>query len=136
MAAELRAREPSEPLDVALGHALRAIISVPRGDTARQERLAAVLRATSSIQGRLIQEFNQERRLLEIAIAERTGRPVDDIFCAATARVATMLIELMSERAAPAEPESAEQAARRGIEMLEGITAHLRATPPIIPRLA
>ena len=141
MASELRERPADEALDLALGHAIRALLAAPRGDSSRLRQVQAVTDDTPVLQGRLLEEFVKERSLLEQAVAERLGRPDGDIFCVMTARLATVVLELAAElgRAADErEPETAlesQDVTRRILELTRDVLGTLHADPPAIPRL-
>jgi AcrR family transcriptional regulator len=134
MADELRGRPADEPLDLALGHALRALLEAPRGDSARLAQVQAVLERTPALQTRLSEEFARERTLLERAVAERLGRPDDDVFSVVTARLATVVLELAAERGRGATDDRAHLAAHT-LEVARTLMSVLQGEPPVLPRL-
>jgi AcrR family transcriptional regulator len=134
MAAELRARPPEEPLDLALGHALRALVTTARPRPSRVRQIFAVLDEAPAPRARLREDFARERDLLQEAIAERLGRPGDDLFSAVTARITTLVLELLGEshgRDVDDVATTAEAALRRAEQILES----LHDEPPVLPRL-
>ena len=139
MAAELRARPAAESLDLALGRAMTVLISTPRPETRRLRQLVAVVEATPTAQLRLLAEFEGERRLLEEAIAERLGRPADDLFCLMTARITTSVLELLGTAPPGEEDADADLDNEAAIEHAMGRLGHLldllRREPPVVPRL-
>jgi AcrR family transcriptional regulator len=135
MAAELRDRPRTEPLDLALGHALRALLSTPRPEPERLRVLARLIDATPTLRARLWEEFERERVLLEEAIVERTGRPSSDPFCALTARLATTLLELVGARGIET-AQDGDSAADQSLACLREVLALLHGEPPVLPRFA
>ena len=135
MAAELRARPAQEPLDLALGHALRALVATPRPHPDRLRQIFAVLDTAAGPQARLRESFDEERSLLQAAVAERLGRPADDLFCVMSARVTILVLELMGDGvgldSVGADTSTAEAALDRVRELLGQLNAH----PPVLPRL-
>lgn len=134
MATELMARPPDEPLDIVLGHALRAVIVAPRAEAQRLREITVVLRRSPTLQARLTEHLIEERRLLEGALAERLGRPVGDPYCVFNARLATTVLEIVSERVAERADEFADQPARV-LELARVVMDELRLHPPALPRL-
>jgi AcrR family transcriptional regulator len=136
MATELLARPADEPLDLALGHAIRALLTAPRADASRLHQVQAVLDRAPGPRARLLEEFLQERTLLEQAVAERLGRPADDVFCVVTARLATVLLELaadLARSAFSADPATADQDI---LDLAASVLARLHEQPPVVPRLS
>ena len=135
LAAELRARPVEEPLDLALGHALTAFLTAARGDAARLRQVGAVVDSTPGLRARLLEEFIKERTLLEQAVADRLGRPTDDLFVVMTARTTTTVLELI---AGLGEEDLSEDPATREREILalaRRVTDQLHLEPPIVPRV-
>ena len=139
MAAELRARPAEESLELALGRALTVLINTPRPESRRLRQLVSVVEATPTVQLRLLAEFEGERRLLEEAIAERLGRPGDDLFCLMTARITTSVLELLGTTAPGEDDEDADLDNDAAIEHAMGrlsyLLEQLRREPPVLPRL-
>lgn len=135
MAADLRSRPADEPLDLALGHAIRAFVAAPRVDRVRQRQILAVLRSAEGLRTRLREDFANERSLLQQAIAERLERPSDDIFCVMTARMTTTLLELLSELQRDL-PDDAASVETQILEIAEKVIGALQDEPPVVPRLA
>jgi AcrR family transcriptional regulator len=133
MAAELRTRPVEEPLDLALGHAIRALLAAPRGDTPRLRQVQAVMDDAPGLRIRLLQEFVKERTLLEQAVAERLGRPSDDVFCMVTARLAVVVLELAADLGR--QDTSDDPAGQRVLDLAHGVLARLHGEPPVVPRL-
>ncbi len=136
MAEELGRRPADEPLDVALGHALRALLSTQRADTERLRQVKAVVDRTPVLQLRLGEEFLRERTLLERAVAERLDRPADDVFCVVTARLATVLLELAVDVAWSALGEDDRSTdEHRVLGLVQDVLQRLHREPPVVPRL-
>ena len=112
LAAEFRSRPPDEPLAVALGHALSAFLVAPRADRARSLQIRAIVDSSPGPRARLVEDFFNERTLLEQAVADRLGRPEGDLFCVATARVATLVLDIA-----------------------RAVMARLGSEPPVLPTL-
>ena len=134
MAAELGRRPPEEPLDLALGHAIQALLETPRGDTRRLQQVKAVIDRTPTLQARLGEEFLRERTLLERAVADRLGRSPDDVFCVVTARLATVLLELAVDVAWSALDQTGDPDDRT-LTLVGEVLGRLRREPPVVPRL-
>ena len=135
MAAELLARPADEDLDLALGHAVRALLTSPRGDAERLRQVQAVMEDAPSLQTRLLQEFANERTLLERAVAERLDLPEDDVFCVMTARMATTVLELASELSRGRVGAGPDLEVQDVVDRARSITDALRTRPPVLPRL-
>lgn len=135
MATELRARPPEELLDRALGHAITALLTTPRPDTDRIRLLWAVLETAPGPQARLREEGEQERALLEQAIADRTGRDGIDAFCMMTARQTMSVLDLLGAQGTETTADDNRTAVRDGLEFLRGMLAELRLEPPVMPSL-
>ncbi len=135
MAAALQARPPEESLELALGHALTALISTPRPDTARLRHLMAILQTAPGARARLLEEAEHERIGLEQAIADRLERPRGDLFCLMTSHLAMTVLQLLSgEPSADAAADNA-TAAQEGIGALRRILGELHRHPPVLPLL-
>lgn len=135
MAAELLERPETEPLDVALGHAIAALVTTPRPDMERMRQLAVVVESAPGPQARLRDEFIRERELLAQAIAQRAGREVDDPFCQMTARITTSVLEILGAREhGDVVPDNA-TAAQNLVLHLGQLLDQIREDPPIVPRL-
>lgn len=133
MAEELRARPPEEPLELALGHALTALLTTPRPGGERLVRLFEVLRATPALRIRLLEQYADARAALALALAERLGRPPGDVHCAMTASLTMSLLELLGER--PSVSEDNATAIRESLDYLRTALEQLRAEPPALPHL-
>lgn len=134
MAATLLSRPADEPLDLTLGHAVLALLIAPRGNAQRLREVHAVIATAPVLSARLHQEFVKERTLLEHAIAERLGRPTDDLFCLMTARTAAAVLELVAARAGDVsdDPAIREQQVR---DLTQAVTAQIHQERPILPRI-
>lgn len=134
LAAEFRSRPPDEPLAVALGHALSAFLVAPRADRARSLQIRAIVDSSPGPRARLIEDFFNERTLLEHAVAERLGRPEGDPFCVATARLATVVLEMIGDLGAPSgDAATSEQDV---LDIARTVMARLGSEPPVLPTLA
>jgi AcrR family transcriptional regulator len=132
MAAELATRPPDEAIDVALGHAVLALLQTPRGNPQRLKQVSELVSTSSALRSRLREEFVRERLLLQNAIARRLGRPESDIYCGMTARIALAVFELagVQSRATDDVAFGDETFTAAAIEVMES----LRVEPPAIPR--
>ncbi len=135
MADELRRRPAEEPLDVALGHAVTALLTAPRGTSSRLQQVQAILDSSPALGARLLEEFIKERTLLEQAVAERCGRPDDDVFSVVTARLATVVLELAAERSRVLTTDDPDLTAAAVLTRTREVSAHLHAEPPVLPRI-
>lgn len=133
MADELRARPVEEPLDRALGHAVRALLVTPRAGTARMQQVQTVMDDSPSLKTRLLEQYITERTLLEGAVAERLGRSPDDVYCKAAARMATMVLELVGEKGALRDVGDSVAAAEDAVDNLKAVTEQLEMEPPPFP---
>jgi len=134
LAAEFRSRPPEEPLAVALGHALSAFLVAPRADRARSLQIRAIVHSSPGPRGRLIEDFFNERTLLEQAVAERLGRPEGDPFCVATARVATLVLEMVGQLSESAADDGA-TGEQDVLDIARTVMARLGSEPPVLPTL-
>ncbi len=130
-----RARPAEEPLDEALGNALMELFETPRGDRERLSRIAAVVDSTPAPRLRLLEEFVKERTLLEAAIAERLGRPADDVFCVMTARTTAALMEYMAQLTKGFEGDEV-AAVKHLRDIFRTVTGQLAKEPPCLPVLS
>ena len=135
MADELRSRPTGEPLDLALGHSIRALLVAPRGNAARLRQVQAVIDDAPGVQARLSEEFVKERTLLERAVADRLGRPADDVFCLVTARLATVVLELAATLGRDLASDDTDAAVQQTLELAHGVMSTLHDEPPVVPRL-
>lgn len=135
MAAELRARPLEEPLDLALGHALRALITTARPPTSRLQQIFAVLDEAPGPRARLLEDFAHERELLQQAIADRVGRPPDDLFCVMTARMATLVLELVGDSDGAGRVGDPTGPIEAGLDRARAVIECLHLEPPALPRL-
>jgi AcrR family transcriptional regulator len=103
MALKLESRPEDEPLDVALGHAVVALLSTPRDGNQRLQQARRIAYTSEHLRDRLRQQFVRERIALQEAIAARLGRDKDDIYCSMVARSAIAVLELAGANAAGAD---------------------------------
>ena len=114
---------------------MTAFLTAARGDAARLRQVGAVVDSTPGLRARLLEDFIEERTLLEQAVAERLGRPADDLFVVMTARTTTTVLELI---AGLGEDDLSEDPATREQEVLDlarRVTDQLHLEPPIVPRV-
>lgn len=128
----LRARPAAEPLAIALGHVLTELFTTPRAEAARLWRIQEVVADNPAPRMRLLEEFVNERLLLERAIAERLGRPEQDLYCYMTARTTFDLIEYIGALSFQRREELDEGQIR---DVFGALTRQLAAEPPAIPVL-
>jgi AcrR family transcriptional regulator len=130
----LSARPPEEPLDLALGHAVQAIVLAPR-DYQQRDQIRRIVATAASARARLLEEFDLERRRLAEAIARRLERPASDPFCDITARLTIDVIQRVGE-GLPNLPRDPRAAERRLRDLTRSVLLQLEADPPVVPRLA
>lgn len=94
MARAVQARPRGEELAVALGAAIHGILDQDHLSEQRLLTLRAVLDTSTGPRARLWDLWNQERALLEDAIAEREGAEVTDPWVAITAHSAMTILEM------------------------------------------
>ena len=124
-----------EPLDLALGHALTALLTTPRPDTARLRQPLAILDSAPAARARLLQEAVDERIGLERAIEERLRRPRGDLFCTVTARITMSVLELVADDRHPVGAAENAAAAQEAVTALRHLLEQLRDDPPVLPFL-
>jgi AcrR family transcriptional regulator len=132
MAAEFRSRPPEEPLGVALGHAICAFLVAPRANLEQVRKIRTIVDSAPGPRARLLEDFFNERTLLEQAVADRLARPADDLFCVTTARLATVVLELVGERGhdVSEDPAIAEQEI---LDIAHNVMDQLGLEPPVLP---
>ena len=140
MADELASRPDDEPLDLALGHALTAWLLAPRPNADRVRQIQTIMESTPRLRLKLYADFAMERALLQQAIAERTGRAVDDVYCQMTAYLTTSIIEMLfapgsAEPAADSATVDNATAAKQAAETVHRMLAQLHKDPPTLPRI-
>lgn len=134
MARELADRPADEAMDVALGHAVLAILQTPRGNPDRLRKVSGLVATSTTLRSQLREESVRERIALQAAIALRSDRSEDDPYCAMTARMAMAVFEL-----AGLEARTAEDAVFGGgtfAAAAERVMSALAQEPPTLPRLA
>ncbi|MCL8024851.1 TetR/AcrR family transcriptional regulator [Nocardioides bruguierae] len=139
LADALLRRPEQEPIEVALGEMLLDVLAAPR-EHSLVTRAQAVVHATPSVRGRVLELVADERRELEQAVLARMGRERGDLQALMTARTAGLVLEYYSELSEQMQADGVwtpEVEVRR-----EGIAVHLRETlarltvaPPLLPRL-
>jgi AcrR family transcriptional regulator len=136
MAEELLARPADEPLDVALGHALVAILTTPRPDNDRIRMLSALVDSSPALQSRLIAEAERERDQLALAISTWRGRPADDLHSLLTARLALVFLEHVATGLLESAAPDNESAVREAVAALRDVLDAAVREPPTLPRMA
>lgn len=134
MAEELRVRPEDEPLDVALGHAVLAILLTPRVDAERLHAFGVVVNSTPNLRLRMIELGLKERDLLQAAIAERLNLPPDDLYCVTTARQALMVVDVIADLL-PATQFTADTLDGHIRAKAEHVLAAINTQPPALPRI-
>ncbi len=97
LARALRERPETEPIEIALAHAIHEaldtiVISEPHLDAFR-----AIIDQSPAPRARLWDLIAQNRDLLEQAVADRLGRDTTDMFVIMTTRSALLIIELAAD---------------------------------------
>lgn len=129
LAAALRARPQEEPQDLALGHALEEYLSAATADHAHLTRLRAQLDRAPGPRARLWDLWNQQRALLEDAIAERAGTSPTDLRVTLAAHLTTMVAQLALDRQRDAVGEPPIE------DVVDEVVRVLAAAPAVVPRL-
>ncbi|MEW1960500.1 TetR family transcriptional regulator [Kineococcus sp. NPDC059986] len=129
LAAAFRARPAAETEDVALGHALTHFLTAASADPVRLGRLRAQLDHAPGPRARLWDLWNQQRALLEEAIAERAGTSPTDLRVALAAHLTTTVAQLVLDRQRDAVDEPALG------DVLDEVARVLEATATLVPRL-
>ncbi|MBY3791510.1 TetR family transcriptional regulator [Rhodococcus fascians] len=140
MATEFRSRPADEPVEVSLGHAVRAALTVPRAGLERFLQIRQVILQSSSLATRLLEQYTDERTRLQNALADRLGRPSNDLYCRATARTAIMVLELAGEVAGEdtwvlSTERNDDDFADRVLDSVTHVVRQLMDTPPSLPQL-
>lgn len=123
----LRQRPAEEPLEVALGGVIRDSLALADDGDGRFAALRRIIDTSPVPRAKLWDFVTQLRTDLEVAIAERTGLPGDDLFVVMTARTAFVVYEIAGEtwwdgdHGLPAGP------------IIDGVLARLRDLPLVIP---
>lgn len=129
LATRVAARPSNEPLEEALGAALLEYLDEYDREAERWLRLRDVLDGAPGPRARLWDVLAQERRLLEEAIAARTGA-ADDLGVVLTAHTTMMIVELALDlRRSPVSPLSSVSAAGQILDILA--SGHV-----VLPRFA
>ena len=134
MAEAVRARPATESLELALGHALTALLLTPRPDTSRLEQLLAVIETAPGARARLLEQADQEQLLLTRAIAERLGRP-EDAYCQMTARQTMSILAQIGLRRPGEHAQDNATMVQETLTYLRGLLDQLRTEPPALPRI-
>jgi AcrR family transcriptional regulator len=122
----LRARPADEPLEISLGMALRhSFDSV--GDDERFSAIRRIIDVSPVPRARLWDIVVGSRGDLEQAIAERLGRPVDDLLVLMTAATTYSVLEIAGERIWAADATASH------LDALDGVLTEMRALDRILP---
>jgi len=132
MSEELLSRPAGEPIDVALGHALLALLQTPRGNPTRLRQIRELLAGSPLLRSRVRDELDKERVLLQKAIGKRLGRSEDDVYCAMTARLALAVFEMAGTEARSSGHESFDEKAFTTAASY--VMDALSSDPPTLPR--
>jgi AcrR family transcriptional regulator len=135
MAEALLSRPADEPLDIALGHALVAILSTPRPDMERIRVLSTLVEHSPDLQSRLLAEGERERDELALAIATWRGRPADDLHSRLTARLALLFLEHVGPGLVEDPAPDNETAVRQAVAALRDVLDAAVREPPTLPRM-
>lgn len=125
----LRQRPADEPLDVALGAVIHDSLAHADDGDGRFAALRRIIDTSPVPRAKLWDFVTQLRTDLEVAIAERTGLPGDDLSVILTARTAFVVYEIAGEtwwdgdHQKPARP------------VVEDVLRRLREVPLVIPVL-
>jgi AcrR family transcriptional regulator len=132
MAAELTRRPTGEPLDIALGHAVLALLSTQPGNRQRLQQVRRIAQTSETLRTRLGEQFMRERFALQKAIAERLGRDEDDIYCSMTARTAVAILELTAARTAGIDDNGSDD--QPFLDVARQVMRTLHEEQPVFPR--
>ncbi|MFT4082890.1 MAG: helix-turn-helix domain-containing protein [Nocardioides sp.] len=131
LAEALRSRPTEEALGISLGHAIQALFDAPRPDRDRLQRIGAVIDANTGPRLHLHELLWQEAANLRDAIAERTGRDTDDVYCEVTAHLTVAVLRAIAERTGkPSDPGSSPD---RAAAIAADLLARLHDDPPELP---
>jgi AcrR family transcriptional regulator len=136
MAEALLSRPADEPLDIALGHALVAILTTPRPDMDRIRMLSSLVDESPALQSRLLAEGERERDQLAHAIATWRGRPADDLHSLLTARLALLFLEHVASGLFDSSAPDNETAVGEACGALRDVLDAAVREPPTLPRMA
>jgi AcrR family transcriptional regulator len=132
MALALASRPADEPLDIALGHAVIALLSSPRAGSQRLQQVRRIAYTSEHLRDRLRQQFVRERVALQEAVAARLGRDKDDIYCSMVARSAVAILELAGGHAAGADSTDSDDA--QFLDEALRVMRTLQEEQPVCPR--
>lgn len=97
LAADVRQRPADEPGELALGHALIALLERTTLDLETSRQFRGLIASSPRLNARLLDWLGETRRQLEEALAERTDAPRDSTAIAATAWLGVFVLERASE---------------------------------------
>jgi AcrR family transcriptional regulator len=97
MAEALAARPPEEPAEVALGHAVLALVEHSHRAHPPPERFREIVDANARLRGRVMEWLGETYDRLCLALAERRGAEPDDVGVGATAWLAVYVLLRVDE---------------------------------------
>lgn len=127
MADEVLLRPADQPVEDALGHVLVEFVLRASEDERQGAKFSEVVEANPRPRARLLEWLQDAQAQLIAALAERTGRPADDIHVAAMAWMAIFVLSRITETGA------AEGGARPVREVAADVMALLAASPVPTP---
>ncbi len=100
MSAELASRPPSEPVSVSLRHAVSVAINFCAGhhDPAKTLAVVRLIQQTPLLRARSLELQSRWQAGLAAVLAERLGRPTDDLYPELAARMALTAFDAAMER--------------------------------------
>ena len=93
MSEELLSRPGGEALEVALGNAVHSFVTRANQDEQQARQLGVLLETNHRLQARLMEWLGEAHEALVSALAERSGRPADDIHLGAMAWMAIFVLQ-------------------------------------------
>ncbi|HST80640.1 MAG TPA: helix-turn-helix domain-containing protein [Kineosporiaceae bacterium] len=132
MADELARRPADEPLDLALGHAVLALLSAQPGSRQRLQQVRRIAQTSEILRTRLGEQFIRERIALQESVAERLGRDKDDIYCSMVARTAVAVLELTAARTAETDGNDTDD--QPFLDVARQVMRTLHEEQPVFPR--
>ena len=93
MSEELLSRPDGEALEVALGNALLSFMTRVNEDEQQARQFGVLLETNHRLQARLMEWLGEAHEALVSALAERSGRPPDDIHLGAMAWMAIFVLQ-------------------------------------------
>ena len=120
-------RPADEPLEVAVGHAVLALVAHTNEDRERARHFRELIEANPRLQGRILEWLAQSYEALVAAMAERSGRAADDLHLGALAWMAVFVLQRTGD---------AGDGERSSVMAAEDVMRALAAHPVLSPRLA